>query len=261
VSLGVQLALGLGVVLVLVTGLWTVSVAMRDTSIVDVFWGAGFVVLAWFAYAVADGSRDRGLLLAALTTVWGLRLTIHLARRNLGHGEDKRYAQMRERWGAKWPLRSLFVVFWLQGALMWIVALPVQVGVHDPTPAGLTWLDGVGAAVWLVGFAFEAIGDAQLTRFKADEANAGQVMDRGLWAWTRHPNYFGDFTVWWGIWLVALATTSAWWTFVGPAVMSVLLIRVSGAALLEKGMRSSRPGYEDYVARTSGFFPRPPRQP
>jgi steroid 5-alpha reductase family enzyme len=260
VSLPALLAVDLGVVLLLMTALWAVSVAVRDTSIVDIFWGSGFVVVAWVAFALADGSRDRGLLLAALTTVWGLRLTLHLARRNLGHGEDKRYARMRERWGDRWPLRSLFTVFWLQGAVMWVVSLPVQAGVHDPTPAGLTWLDAVGAAVWLVGFLFEAVGDAQLTRFKADPANRGQVMDRGLWAWTRHPNYFGDFTVWWGLWLVALATTSAWWTFVGPAAMSVLLIRVSGAAPLEKGMRSSRPGYEAYVARTSAFFPRPPKR-
>jgi steroid 5-alpha reductase family enzyme len=189
-----------------------------------------------------------------------LRLTVHLARRNLGKGEDRRYAEMRRRHGDRWPLRSLIVVFWLQGALMWVVSLPVQVGMTDPTPAGLGALDWAGAALWSVGFAFEAVGDLQLTRFKADPANRGKVMDRGLWRYTRHPNYFGDFCVWWGIWLVALSTGSAWWTAVGPAVMSVLLIRVSGAALLERSLIRRREGYADYVARTSAFFPWPPRR-
>ncbi len=258
-TLGV-LALNLGVVFVLTTALWAVSVAVKDTSIVDIFWGFGFVVIAWVTYAVTDGSDDRRLLLAVLTSLWGLRLTIHLARRNLGKGEDKRYTAMRRRWGDRWPRRSLYAVFWGQGLLMWIVSLPVQVGQVDATPSSLIWLDGIGAAVWLVGFFFETVGDMQLDRFKADPSTKGQVMDRGLWKYTRHPNYFGDFAVWWGLYLVALSTGSAWWTFVGPAVMSTLLIRVSGAALLEKGMKKSRPGYDEYVARTSGFFPWPPRR-
>ena len=127
------------------------------------------------------------------------------------------------------------------------------------SPDGRIWHDVVGIVLWVTGFLFEWIGDWQLTRFKADRSNAGQVMDRGLWGWTRHPNYFGDFSVWWGLYLIALATGSAWWTIVGPILMSVLLIRVSGAALRERGMKKSRPGYEEYVRRTSGFFQRPPR--
>ena len=259
-SLPSLLLLNLGVVLALTTSLWAVSVAVRDSSIVDVFWGFGFMVIAWVTHAVTDGSHDRALLLTVLTTLWGLRLTLHLARRNLGKGEDFRYRAMRARHGDRWPRRSLWAVFWAQGILMWIVSLPVQAGQADATPEGLIWLDAVGTAVWLVGFLFETVGDWQLTRFKADPANAGQVMDRGLWSWTRHPNYFGDFSVWWGLYLIALATTSAWWTIAGPILMSVLLIRVSGAALLERGMADRRPGYEDYVRRTSGFFPRPPRR-
>ncbi|MBM3666254.1 MAG: DUF1295 domain-containing protein [Actinobacteria bacterium] len=254
------LALEAGVVLALMTALWAPSVALRDSSIVDIFWGSGFVVIAWVGFALGEGSHDRSLLLAALVTVWGLRLSIHLAVRNLGKGEDPRYTRMRRRHGDRWPLRSLFVVFWLQGALMWVVSLPVQVAMSDPTPAGLGALDYAGAALWLVGFAFESIGDRQLARFKADPANRGEVMDRGLWRYTRHPNYFGDFCVWWGIWLVALASGGAWWTVVGPVVMSLLLIRVSGAALLERSLSDSRPGYADYVARTSGFIPMPPRR-
>lgn len=259
-SAGSLLAIEAGLVLVLVTALWVVSLALRDTSIVDVFWGSGFVVVAWTAYALTDGSRDRALILALLVTAWGLRLTAHLAHRNLGKGEDRRYTEMRRRYGETWPLRSLFVVFWLQGALIWVVSLPVQVAMTDPTPAGLVPLDWIGIAIWAVGLTFEAVGDWQLSRFKADPANRGKVMDRGLWRYTRHPNYFGDFCVWWGIWLVALAAGSTWWTVVGPAVMSILLIRVSGVALLEHSLSRRRAGYAGYVARTSAFFPRPPRR-
>ena len=258
-SAATLLAVEAGLVLALVTALWAVSVAVRDSSIVDIFWGSGFVVIAWAGLALADGSRERRLLLAVLVTVWGLRLTVYLARRNLGKGEDRRYAAMRRRHGDRWPLRSLVVVFWLQGALMWIVSLPVQVAMTDSTPVGLGVLDWAGAALWTVGVAFETVGDMQLARFKADPANRGKVMDRGLWHYTRHPNYFGDFCVWWGIWLVALAT-GAWWTAVGPVVMSVLLTRVSGAAPLERSLSRRREGYAEYVARTSGFFPWPPRR-
>jgi steroid 5-alpha reductase family enzyme len=260
VSLGGILLLNLAVVLVLTTALWGMSVAVRDTSIVDIFWGTGFVVIAWVTFAASDGSADRRLLLAVLTTVWGLRLTLHLARRNLGHGEDPRYQAMRQRHGKRWPRRSLWAVFWGQGLLMWVVSLPVQAGQAYTMPTDLIWLDALGTAVWLVGFLFETIGDRQLMRFKADPANAGRIMDRGLWRYTRHPNYFGDFSVWWGLFLIALATLSAWWTIIGPIVMSVLLIRVSGAALLERRMGKTRPGYEDYVQRTSSFLPRPPKR-
>ena len=179
------LALEAGLVLALVTALWAVSVALKDTSIVDVFWGSGFVIVAWAAYVLGDGAPDRRLLLALLVTVWGLRLTLYLARRNLGKGEDRRYAAMRRRHEERWPLRSLVVVFWLQGALMWVVSLPVQVAMNDSTPAGLGVLDWVGTAVWAVGLVFEAVGDRQLARFKADPANRGKAMDRGLWRYTR----------------------------------------------------------------------------
>jgi steroid 5-alpha reductase family enzyme len=258
VSATALLAVEAGVVLALVTALWAVSVAARDTSIVDVFWGSGFVVVAWVGFALGEGGGRR-LLLALLVTVWGLRLSLHLARRNLGKGEDHRYAEMRRRHGEGWPLRSLPLVFWLQGALMWVVSLPVQLAMAaDGT--GPAVLLGIGAALWAVGLAFESVGDLQLARFKADPANRGKALDRGLWRYTRHPNYFGDFCVWWGLWLVALGAGAAWWTAVGPALMSVLLIRVSGVALLERSLIERREGYADYVARTSAFFPRPPRR-
>ena len=248
-----------GVIAGLMLGLWLVSLALRDASIVDIFWGAGFVVVAWTTRLVADGSDARGWLLVALTTVWGVRLAGYLAWRNLGKGEDFRYQAMRRRHGSRFPLVSLYLVFGLQGVLMWVVSLPVQVGQVPASPDGLIWLDFVGIAFWAIGIFFETVGDLQLARFKKDPAAKGKVMDRGLWRYTRHPNYFGDFMVWWGLFLVALATGDAWWTVIGPIVMSVLLIRVSGAALLEKSLKKRRAGYDEYVRRTSAFFPRPPR--
>jgi steroid 5-alpha reductase family enzyme len=164
---------------------------------------------------------------------------------------------MRERHGRRFPLVSLVTVFGLQGLLMWAVSLPVQAGQLGTAPIG--WLDAVGVAIWGVGLFFETVGDFQLARFKADPANRGKVMDGGLWRYTRHPNYFGDFMVWWGIYLVAVAG-GAWWTVVGPLVMTALLVRYSGAGLLEKTITRRRPEYAEYIRRTSGFFPLPPRR-
>jgi steroid 5-alpha reductase family enzyme len=241
-------------------GLWLVSLVVADASIVDIFWGMSFVVVAWVTALIAEGAEARRVLLVVLVSVWGLRLSGYLAWRNLGKGEDYRYRAMRERYAPRFWIISLFVVFGLQAALSWVVSLPVQGGQVPADPDGLVLLDYVGIVVWATGLAFESIGDWQLARFKADPANQGEVMDRGLWRYTRHPNYFGDFLVWWGLYLVALATVDAWWTVVGPLVMSVLLIRVSGAALLERSLHKRRPGYEDYVRRTSAFFPRRPRR-
>ena len=197
-------------------------------------------------------------MLAALVAVWGLRLGGYLLRRKLGdREEDRRYATMRERKGDAFVPWSLVVIFGLQGLLVLIVSLPVQVAAARGGSLGAWVIPGI--VLWAVGFAFEAIGDEQLRRFKADPENKGKVMDRGLWRYTRHPNYFGDFCVWWGLWLIALPAGGTWWTFIGPVVMSTLLIRVSGAALLEKDISERRPRYADYIKRTSGFFPRPPR--
>jgi steroid 5-alpha reductase family enzyme len=211
------------------------------------------------SYVVGDGARGRSALLAVLVTVWGLRLGAYLARRNLGHGEDRRYQAMRKA-HANFALWSLGGVFVLQAVLAWVVAMPVQIAMGDATPASIGGLGWVGAAVWLVGFGFESVGDLQLARFKASSESDGQVMDRGLWRYTRHPNYFGDCLVWWGIFLVAAETGSAWWGIVGPIVMTVLLTRVSGKDLLERTIGTRRPGYADYVRRTSGFVPLPPRK-
>jgi len=244
--------------LMLVT--WLVSLALDDASIVDITWGLGFVLVAWTSFVVADGSEARRTLVVALTTIWGLRLAGYLAWRNIGKGEDYRYRAMRRRHGDRFPIVSLYTVFGLQGVLMWIVSLPVQAAQVPDTPSGLVLLDYAGIALWCVGMFFETVGDLQLARFKADPGNAGKVMDRGLWRYTRHPNYFGDFCVWWGLYAIALATGDAWWAVAGPAVMTVLLMRVSGVTLLERHMRRQRPGYDEYARRTSEFFPRRPRQ-
>ena len=234
--------------------LWAASLRLRDASIVDIYWGPGFAQIAIITAALAGGYPWRKLLLALLTVVWGLRLGLYLFWRNAGHGEDYRYQAMRRHHGARFPLISLATVFGLQGALMWLVSLPVQTGQVAAAPAHLTWLDAAGVALWMVGMLFESVGDWQLARFKADPANAGAVMDRGLWRYTRHPNYFGDACVWWGLWLIA-AAAGAWWTVLSPALMTFLLLRVSGVAMLERTIGRRRPGYAEYVARTSAFVP------
>jgi steroid 5-alpha reductase family enzyme len=237
--------------------LWAWSVRLGDASVVDPFWGPGFAAIAWTSVAVA-GSSPRGLLLALLATAWGLRLGVHLARRWRGHGEDRRYAAMREAHGERFRWVSLFTVFLLQAGLMWAVSLPLQAGAALGHAAPLGGLEALGTAVFLVGLAFEAVADAQLSRFLSDPASRGRVMDRGLWSWTRHPNYFGDFLVWWGLGLVSMGA-GTWWALAGPALMSVLLLRVSGVTLLEATIAERRPGYAAYASRTSAFFPRPPR--
>jgi steroid 5-alpha reductase family enzyme len=236
---------------------WGLSVAAKDASIVDIFWGLGFVLIAAIS-AGDDAYAPRKALVGLLTALWGVRLAVHLVLRNRGKGEDARYKAMRRRWGVRFDVISLVTVFVLQGVLMLIVSLPVQAAMRSATPQALTALDVIGAVVWAAGFVFETIGDLQLTRFKSKKSNAKKVMDQGLWRYTRHPNYFGDCLVWWGLGLIAL-TTGAWWSLVGPLVMTVLLLRVSGVALLERRMQRTRPAYADYVARTSAFIPRKPK--
>ncbi len=246
-------------VVVLMVGLWLISIRLRDVSIVDPVWGPAFVLVAVIAAATGDGDSGRRWLLFVLVALWGGRLGLHLVSRKLGdREEDKRYRVMRERKGDTFVPWSLVMIFGLQGLLVLIVSLPVQVAAGRPAALGVSTIPGV--ALFLVGLAFEAIGDEQLRRFMARSDSHDQVMDRGLWRYTRHPNYFGDFCVWWGLWLVVLPAGGTWWTLIGPVMMSTLLIRVSGKALLERDMAKRRPKYADYVKRTSGFFPLPPRR-
>jgi len=238
---------------------WAISLDMRDASIVDIAWGSGFVVVAWVSYWLSDGNSTRSLLLTVLTTIWGLRLAFYLAKRNLGHGEDFRYQSMRRKHGDRFAIVSLYTVFGLQGLLMFIVSLPVQLGQVREEP-GFGIIGVVGVLVWGVGIYFEAVGDAQLARFKRNPANKGLIMDQGLWRYTRHPNYFGDSCVWWGLGLIAAESSLGIYGLIGPVVMTFLLVKVSGAAMLDRAMLKRKPGYENYVATTSGFIPRPPRR-
>ena len=248
------------VVGVCMLAMWALSLALRDASIADIFWGAGFAVVAVSTFLWTDGvSSARSGLLTALVSLWGLRLAAYLFWRNAGRGEDPRYAAMRRYWGTRFWWVSLFTVFAFQGTCLWIVSLPVQLG--QVAPGGpLGALDAVGLVLFSIGLSFEAVGDWQLARFKADPSNAGAVMDRGLWRYTRHPNYFGDFCVWWGFSAIALAGPYGWLGLIGPALMSFLLLRVSGVAMLERTIGERRPAYREYVQRTNAFFPGPPRQ-
>ena len=236
---------------------WVASLPLRDASIADVFWGPAFALVALVAATLSPPS-PRATLLVALAAIWGLRLGVHLGVRWRRKGEeDRRYRAMRANWGDRFPLVSLGTVFLLQGALVWIVSLPLQVGAALGGARPLGWLDAIGFLLFATGVAFEAVADAQLARFLADPESRGRVMDRGLWRWSRHPNYFGDAVAWWGLGLVG-ASTGAWWVLVGPALMNFLLLRVSGVTLLERDIGGRRPGYAEYVRRTSAFLPLPP---
>ncbi len=255
--LGIYLVVLL-VILGLMTLLWLLSLLLKNSSIVDIFWGAGFVITAWVSYALTpDGFLPRKLLSVGLVTLWGLRLSLYILWRNWGKAEDFRYQAWRKESGAIWWWKSFFQVFLLQGLLMWIVSAPLLAVQFYSRTAGFTLLDLAGLALWLFGFYFETAGDLQLARFKANPQNKGKVLDRGVWRYTRHPNYFGDSAQWWGFYLFALAA-GGWWTVFSPALMTLLLLRVSGVALLEKSLET-RPGYKEYVENTSAFLPWPPR--
>jgi steroid 5-alpha reductase family enzyme len=243
----------------LTTLVWLGSLIKRDASIVDIFWSLGFVMLAWLYRSQVPIESLRQTLVPVLVTIWGLRLALYILWRNSDHGEDYRYAAMREKYGRSFPLLSLVIVFWLQGALFWLIGMPLLQVQISRQPTELTWLDILGLVLFAVGFFFESVGDHQLARFKANPANKGKIMDRGLWRYTRHPNYFGDATLWWGFGFLALATTDSLWALVSPVLMSFLIVKVSGVALLEKGLGNTKPMYREYVRRTSAFFPWPPR--
>ena len=253
--------IGIGTILTAVTLVWILSVRLRDASVADVCWGLGFVLLAWLYCLLSPALTPRSWLVAALITLWGARLSLHILRRNSGKGEDPRYQAMRASHGPAFWWRSLFTVFWLQGAILWFVALPLLVAVRATQPVALTAVDGLGVLLFAVGFGFEVVGDSQLARFKADPANRGKVLDSGLWRYTRHPNYFGDTTLWWGLYAMAASTPGGWLTVLSPSLMTLLLMRVSGVTLLEDTLKASKPGYRAYIARTPAFVPWLPRDP
>lgn len=252
------LLINLGAALALMIAVWLLSLRSRDASVVDVFWGLGIVLIAWLTFARTDGFDGRRLLLAGLVTVWGLRLALHILWRRRGHGEDRRYAAMRAARGAAFWWQSLFVIFLLQGILQWLISLGVQLGIAAATPPRWTAWDLAGAALWAAGFLFETVGDAQLARFKRDPANRGRVMDRGLWRYTRHPNYFGEAVMWWGLGLIVCPTPYGPWALLCPALMTFFLLKVSGVTLLEADLLARRSEFRDYIALASAFIPWPP---
>lgn len=267
---GILTACALALVVVLQAVTFAIGHRIGRFNVVDVTWGLGFVGVAWLSLILGGGDPVRRWLLAVGVSVWGLRLAWHMVGKSTGKGEDPRYQEMLERSGGNGLWVVARKIFATQGAAQWFVSLPIQVSaVAGPTPAPAWIVAALGIVVFLVGLGFEAVGDAQLRAFKADPANKGTIMDRGLWSWTRHPNYFGDASVWWGIWLVAASsgamTTGATvigcpgvLTVLSPVVMTYFLVYATGARLLEKSM-SKRPGYPEYQARTSYFFPRPPK--
>ncbi|WP_447760771.1 DUF1295 domain-containing protein [Sphingopyxis panaciterrae] len=256
--------------IVMILFLWRAAVAIRDVSFIDAFWALGMVMLAWGTASQAGFNGLRTQLILVLVTIWGLRLTAHLFFRWRAQGEDPRYAKIigrtMEAKGWSWSRTALLSVFLTQAPLLFITCLPAQLGIwasatHPPAVAGLVAKVGMFAA--LAGIAFETIGDLQLNAFRNDPANKGKVLDTGLWRYTRHPNYFGDALTWWGIWLVAAdaGRAIALASVIGPIFLTFTLTRWSGKALLEKGLHKTRPDYADYVQRTSGFIPWPPKTP
>lgn len=249
--------LGLVVALALPSLAWLVSLLKRDVSIVDSLWSLIFLALCATYFVLNEFATQRGMIVLALVALWAIRLSAHITWRNWGEPEDARYQAMRRKHSPNFALKSLGIVFLLQGTLAWIISLPLHAATTGSIPLNL--IDILAIALVVFGITFEGIADAQLAAFKASPENRGKVMDTGLWRYTRHPNYFGECCVWWGFYLFALAA-GGWWSVLSPVLMTFLLLRVSGVALLEKDIAERRPAYRDYISRTNAFIPGPVRQ-
>lgn len=252
---------GLGVVVAFMGIGLAIAQSQKKLTVVDTMWGIGFVLIALETVLVSsggDGDSSLRWILLAMVGVWGLRLAWHLHRRNSGQAEDPRYADLAERDGRPFAQVALMRVFVPQGISMFLVATPIMIGANNHSIS--TPLLVLGLVVWAIGLFFESVGDAQLAAFKKDPANKGKLMDQGLWRYTRHPNYFGDACVWAGIWIVVAGSWPGLATVISPIAMTIFLTKVTGASLNEKGMKKSKPGYDDYVRRTSAFIPLPPKK-
>jgi steroid 5-alpha reductase family enzyme len=263
-SVALILGVNFAILCVIMIALWRYCVMINDVSVIDAFWPLGMVIIAASTFVNADGTLARKAVLFGLTALWGLRLSAHLFTRWRAHGVDPRYAAIlgraMQKKGWSFAKASFVQVFALQAVLLFIVCLPAQLGQIPSSPIQVGWMAYIGAAMALIGIAFETIGDAQLKAFRADLSRKGQVLNTGLWRYTRHPNYFGDALTWWGIWLVAAETRLGLWALIGPILITWLLTRLSGVPMLEYRLAKTRPGYADYVARTSSFFPWPPKR-
>ncbi|GKT08709.1 DUF1295 domain-containing protein [Desulforhabdus sp. TSK] len=246
-----------GIVLAYMTVWFILALIKGRNDIVDVAWGPGFILAALFSFLYGGMFTLRGVLVCRLVLVWGLRLALHIHERNRGKGEDHRYRQWREEWGDTFLWRSFLQIFMLQGVLLVFVAVPV-IFINASASHPFTAWDFLGLAVWMLGFSFEAVGDWQLLTFMRDPANRGKLLTEGLWRYTRHPNYFGEVTLWWGIWLMALSLPYGWLTIIGPLTITCLILKVSGIPMLERHYEG-RTDFEEYKKRTSPFFPLPPR--
>ncbi len=249
----------LALVLIVYMSAWfVVSLIQHRNDVADIAWGLGFVLMAWTSLWLTQNSSARTLVVCSLVTVWGIRLAWHIHQRNRNKTEDYRYLAWRKAWGKWFYLRSYLQVYLLQGSLLFLIILPVLT-IHQYSTTPLGWLDLCGIVVWFIGFYFEVVGDAQLAEFRRISTNKGKLMQSGLWAYTRHPNYFGEVTLWWGIWLASLAVSNHWFTIIGPLTITLLILKVSGIPLLEKKM-SEHPEFASYQRRVSKFFPLPPHQ-
>ncbi len=234
------------------------SVVKKRNDVADVAWGLGFILVAWISFFIGNGESARGLLVGILISIWGLRLAWHIHVRNRGKTEDYRYAKWRQEWGKWFYFRSYAQVYMLQGFLLYLIILPVFF-INRESVSSFNYLDILGVAVWLIGFFFEVVGDAQLARFIKNPSNKGALMQEGLWRYTRHPNYFGEVTLWWGIWLISISSSVNVLSVIGPLTITFLILKVSGIPLLEKKYEG-RPDFEAYKRKTSMFLPLPPKK-
>lgn len=249
----------LGIILSIYMSCWfIVSLLKKRNDVADIAWGLGFVVMAWISFALVKIFSWQLVVVNILVTIWGLRLALHIYRRNHGKPEDSRYAAWRQRWGKWFLIRSYFQVFILQGIFLFLIALPVMFFNKNVT-TNFSWIEVVGVVVWLIGFFFETVADRQLMQFIKNPANKGKLMQSGLWSYSRHPNYFGEIVQWWGIFIMTLSLPYGWMTIVGPLTITILILFVSGVPLLEKKY-AGREDFEEYKKRTSVFFPWLPRK-
>lgn len=245
------------ILLVYMSVWFVISLVKKRNDVADVAWGLGFVLMAWSSYLLAGNAGWRGVLVCILVSIWGARLAWHIHHRNKNKAEDYRYLAWRKEWGKWFYVRSYLQVYLLQGVLLFLIVTPVLL-INKSTVTTLNVLDFLGVLVWLFGFYFEAVGDAQLARFITHPANKGKLMQSGLWAYTRHPNYFGEVTQWWGLGIIALSVPGGWIGIIGPLTITYLILKVSGIPMLEKKMEQ-HPDFAEYKKRVSGFVPLPPR--
>jgi len=234
---------------------WIYSLIKKNVTIADSLWGLGFILIAWLTFFRADGFLGRKIMITVLVTLWGLRLFIHLSLRNRGKGEDPRYGQWRKKYGDSFWLVSLFKVFLVQALFQWCIALGIQYGQLSSTPAQFTLFDFTGLIVWITGFVIESSADMQLKQFLADPSNRGKIMNRKLWKYSRHPNYFGESLMWWGLFIIVLSTPLGFWTIVSPLLITYTLLKLTGVTLMEETQFAGNMEYQRYIKQTSSFIP------